>query len=66
MLCPHFNAQRIGEALSCGSEAFVTVSAGEAWQIYNCDKLRLVMVGPQLGADITALAAKAGRCRLTR
>lgn len=41
-----------------GTEAFVTVSAGRAWQIYNCDKLRLVMVGPQFPADITALAAR--------
>ena len=32
-----------------GTETFVTVSAGKAWQIYNCDKLRLVMVGPQFG-----------------
>jgi hypothetical protein len=28
-----------------GTESFVTVSAGKAFQIYNCDKLRLVMVG---------------------
>ena len=43
-----------------GTETFVTVSAGKAWQIYNCDKLRLVMVGPQFGdaPDIRALAAK--------
>ena len=43
-----------------GTETFVTVSAGKAWQIYNCDKLRLVMVGPQFGdaLDIRALAAK--------
>eukprot|EP00227_Mantoniella_beaufortii_P021354 CAMPEP_0197584758 /NCGR_PEP_ID=MMETSP1326-20131121/7269_1 /TAXON_ID=1155430 /ORGANISM="Genus nov. species nov., Strain RCC2288" /LENGTH=564 /DNA_ID=CAMNT_0043149171 /DNA_START=207 /DNA_END=1898 /DNA_ORIENTATION=+ len=43
-----------------GTETFVTVSAGRAWQIYNCDKLRLVMVGPQFAgsSDISALAAK--------
>ena len=41
-----------------GTETFVTVSAGNAWQIYNCDKLRLVLVGPQLRSEIRALAAK--------
>ena len=44
-----------------GTETFVTVSAGKAFQIFNCEKMRLVLVGPQLGdntPDITALACK--------
>ncbi|KAG1664468.1 hypothetical protein FOA52_006314 [Chlamydomonas sp. UWO 241] len=41
-----------------GREAFVTVSAGRVWQVYNCAKLSLVLVGPQLRGDIRALAAK--------
>lgn len=34
-----------------GTESFVTVSAGKAFQIFNCEKMRLVMVGPQLRED---------------
>ena len=34
-----------------GTETFVTVSAGRAFQIYNCEKMRLVLVGPQLGEE---------------
>ena len=30
-----------------GSETFVTVSVGKAWQCYNCAKLTLVFVGQQ-------------------
>ena len=29
-----------------GTETFVTVSAGRVFQIYNCEKMRLVLVGP--------------------
>ncbi|XP_058222945.1 uncharacterized protein LOC131332664 [Rhododendron vialii] len=35
-----FSVQRLG------TETFVTVSVGKAWQIYNCAKLNLVLVGP--------------------
>ena len=41
-----------------GTEHFVTVSAGKAFQVYNCERLRLSLVGPQGDADITALAVK--------
>tara|TARA_B100001142_G_C14201617_1_gene604051 strand:+ start:168 stop:986 length:819 start_codon:yes stop_codon:yes gene_type:complete len=41
-----------------GTETFVTVSAGRAWQIYNCDKLRLALVGPQFDGEIVALAVR--------
>ncbi|KAL6759017.1 WD40 repeat-like protein [Haematococcus lacustris] len=41
-----------------GKETFVTVSVGKAWQVYNCGKLTLVLVGPQLPGTIRALAAK--------
>ena len=45
-----------------GTETFVTVSAGRAFQIYDCEKMRLKLVGPQLGAeggpDISALACR--------
>ena len=45
-----------------GKETFVTVSAGRAFQIYDCEKMRLKLVGPQLGGeggpDISALACR--------
>ncbi|KAH9606023.1 hypothetical protein KSS87_021040 [Heliosperma pusillum] len=46
-----FSIQRLG------TESFVTVSVGKAWQIYNCAKLNLVLVGPQLPKKIRALAS---------
>ncbi|XP_024982989.1 U3 small nucleolar RNA-associated protein 21 homolog [Cynara cardunculus var. scolymus] len=46
-----FSVQRLG------TETFVTVSVGKAWQIYNCGKLSLVLVGPQLAKKIRALAS---------
>ncbi|GMP41524.1 hypothetical protein CsSME_00011599 [Camellia sinensis var. sinensis] len=46
-----FSVQRLG------TETFVTVSVGKSWQIYNCAKLSLVLVGPQLPKKIRALAA---------
>ncbi|GLC36521.1 hypothetical protein PLESTM_000455900 [Pleodorina starrii] len=39
-----------------GKETYVTVSVGKAWQVYNCTKLTLSLVGPQLSGDIRALA----------
>ncbi|KAJ4968592.1 hypothetical protein NE237_015293 [Protea cynaroides] len=46
-----FSVQRLG------TETFVTVSVGKAWQIYDCAKLMLVLVGPQLPKKIRALAS---------
>lgn len=46
-----FSVQRLG------TETFVTVSVGKSWQIYNCAKLSLVLVGPQLAKKIRALAS---------
>ncbi|PON41112.1 Guanine nucleotide-binding protein, beta subunit [Parasponia andersonii] len=46
-----FSVQRLG------TETFVTVSVGKAFQIYNCAKLSLVLVGPQLPKKIRALAS---------
>ncbi|KAJ0968681.1 hypothetical protein J5N97_021558 [Dioscorea zingiberensis] len=46
-----FSVQRLG------TETFVTVSVGKAWQIYNCAKLNLVLAGPQLPKKIRALAS---------
>lgn len=40
-----------------GTETFITVSVGKAWQIYSYPKLNLVMVGPQLPKKIGALAS---------
>lgn len=31
-----------------GQETYCTVSVGRAWQVYNCAKLTLVFVGPQV------------------
>ncbi|KAJ6699672.1 WD REPEAT-CONTAINING PROTEIN 36 [Salix purpurea] len=39
-----------------GTETFVTVSVGKAFQVYNCAKLTLVIVSPQLPHKIRALA----------
>lgn len=39
-----------------GFETFVTVSVGKAFQLFNCGKLSLVFVGPQLDKKIHALA----------
>ncbi|BAU03010.1 uncharacterized protein HKW66_Vig0124930 [Vigna angularis] len=46
-----FSVQRLG------TETFVTVSVGKAFQIFNCAKLTLVLVGPQLPKKISALAS---------
>ncbi|KAI3414794.1 WD_REPEATS_REGION domain-containing protein [Psidium guajava] len=46
-----FSVQRLG------TETFVTVSVGKAFQVYNCAKLSLVLVGPQLQKKIQALAS---------
>lgn len=48
-----------------GTESFVTVSAGKAFQIFNCEKMRLVLVGPQLGDDSPDISALACRNDLT-
>ncbi|CAI5463619.1 unnamed protein product [Closterium sp. Yama58-4] len=44
-----------------GTETYVTVSVGRAWQIYNCAKLRLVFVGSELPKSIRALASHRDR-----
>ncbi|KAL4383697.1 hypothetical protein GQ457_15G029390 [Hibiscus cannabinus] len=46
-----FSVQRLG------TETFVTVTVGKAFQIYNCSKLNLVLIGPQLPKKIRALAS---------
>ncbi|GJM97875.1 hypothetical protein PR202_ga14835 [Eleusine coracana subsp. coracana] len=46
-----FSVQRLG------TETFVTVSVGKAFQVYNCAKLNLVLAGPQLPKKIRALAS---------
>ncbi|KAL0456168.1 UNVERIFIED_CONTAM: WD repeat-containing protein 36 [Sesamum latifolium] len=46
-----FSVQRLG------TETFITVSVGKAFQVYNCAKLSLVLVGPQLPKKIRALAS---------
>ncbi|KAL2634137.1 hypothetical protein R1flu_005616 [Riccia fluitans] len=40
-----------------GLETYVTVSVGKSWQIYDCAKISLLFVGPQLERKIRALAA---------
>ncbi|XP_021279189.1 U3 small nucleolar RNA-associated protein 21 homolog [Herrania umbratica] len=46
-----FSVQRLG------TETFLTVTVGKAFQIYNCSKLNLVLIGPQLPKKIRALAS---------
>eukprot|EP00798_Chlamydomonas_sp_ICE-L_P015273 gene15273-21355_t len=41
-----------------GKETYVTVSVGTSWQVYDCAKLRLMLVGPQFKRSIRALACK--------
>ncbi|KAL7754136.1 rRNA-processing protein utp21 [Sorochytrium milnesiophthora] len=40
-----------------GTENFITTCTGNAFQIYNCEKLNLLFVGPQTASPITALAS---------
>ncbi|KAA3471620.1 WD repeat-containing protein 36 isoform X3 [Gossypium australe] len=46
-----FSVQRLG------TETFVTVTVGKAFQIYNCSNLKLMLIGPQLSKKIRALAS---------
>ncbi|CAL1380098.1 unnamed protein product [Linum trigynum] len=46
-----FSVQRLG------TETFVTVSIGKAFQVFNCSKLTLVLVSPQLPSKIRALSS---------
>ncbi|XP_019447943.1 PREDICTED: WD repeat-containing protein 36 [Lupinus angustifolius] len=46
-----FSLQRLG------TETFVTLSVGKAFHIFNCSKLNLVLIGPQLPKKITALVS---------
>ena len=39
-----------------GTETFVAVAVGRACQLYNCEKLNLLFVGPMLREKIRALA----------
>eukprot|EP01083_Nonionella_stella_P249991 863824_1 len=39
-----------------GSANFVTIPVGKSWHVYNCDKLRLVLVGPVGSSKVTAVA----------
>ncbi len=39
-----------------GTETFVAVAVGRAYQLYSCDKLNLLFVGPMLRERIRALA----------
>ncbi|GMH45573.1 hypothetical protein BSKO_13530 [Bryopsis sp. KO-2023] len=41
-----------------GTDFYVITSVGKAWQGYNCDKLRLVHLGPEFGKKIRALASR--------
>ncbi|EFJ49064.1 hypothetical protein VOLCADRAFT_59899 [Volvox carteri f. nagariensis] len=41
-----------------GKETYVTVSVGKAWQIYNCTKLTLSLVGPQASPERTCYSSK--------
>uniref|UniRef100_A0A7S0D1C2 Small-subunit processome Utp21 domain-containing protein n=1 Tax=Amorphochlora amoebiformis TaxID=1561963 RepID=A0A7S0D1C2_9EUKA len=40
-----------------GTETFVTVTVGRAWQVYNLEKLRLAMIGPRLPLSIRAISS---------
>lgn len=39
-----------------GSESFITVAIGRAWQVFSCEKLRLALVAPQRELPIIAIA----------
>ncbi len=40
-----------------GADHFITCSIGKAWQIFNCDKLRLALVAPAREHRIAAIAS---------
>eukprot|EP00469_Lotharella_globosa_P002162 CAMPEP_0167800866 /NCGR_PEP_ID=MMETSP0111_2-20121227/18045_1 /TAXON_ID=91324 /ORGANISM="Lotharella globosa, Strain CCCM811" /LENGTH=126 /DNA_ID=CAMNT_0007696325 /DNA_START=80 /DNA_END=456 /DNA_ORIENTATION=- len=40
-----------------GTDTFLTVVVGRAWQVYNIDKLRLSMIGPRLPLPIRAISS---------
>ena len=42
-----------------GRNTFLTVSAGKAWQLYNCAKLTLIFVGQPVRALLLPLRARA-------
>ena len=42
--------------LKRGSDTFVAASVGHAYQLYNCNKLNLLFVGPTLELRVRALA----------
>jgi U3 small nucleolar RNA-associated protein 21 len=46
-----FHLKRLGNA------TFVTVAIGRAWQVYNCEKLRLCLIGPHSDRKIRAIAS---------
>ena len=47
-----------------GRNTFLTVSAGKAWQLYNCAKLTLIFVGQPVRAPLPACRGRsAGRQR---
>ncbi|DBB04808.1 hypothetical protein WJX82_011613 [Trebouxia sp. C0006] len=41
-----------------GKETFVTLSVGEAWQVYSSSKLGVKLVEPQFEHNIKALASR--------
>lgn len=46
-----FHLKRLGNA------TFVTVAIGRAWQVYNCEKLRLCLIGPHSDRRIRCIAS---------
>jgi len=40
-----------------GQENFITVSTGKSWQVFNCDKLRCLLIAPQREHHISAIAS---------
>jgi U3 small nucleolar RNA-associated protein 21 len=50
-----------GEACSLarrGTQNFLTVSNGRAWQVYKCERLTLALISPQMPTPVRALASK--------
>jgi U3 small nucleolar RNA-associated protein 21 len=49
-----FHLKKLG---SNPAQHFITVAIGKAWQVYNCDKLRLCLIGPHRDRKVRALAS---------
>ena len=51
--------------VTCGSDNFITVSIGKAFQVYNCEKMVPSIVSPLMTKKIRAIAARKDQITFT-